>query len=466
MEEKTFRKILIAIIILFSSLRLLSILMSLAYLWDEAAYIGMAQGLKNGLPYGFVQENWSDAPFRAPLLIEAVYVLTLVLGNAVIAAKVLITVVSVASIVSVYYLGRLISDRRFGLVAAAITATMPFHIFFSFKILVENFFGFLIIWSLIFLFLSEKNKKFLLAFAVTFVLAVYARYSALILLPAATIALLLFKRETLKDILKSKYFFVSLLVIGLLLVPIFNGARNQLSERRGFLYGHYLIYWMPVVGIIFPLALYGFWKCVKVNNKNLRIIAALVILILIGHEFVATRTRYIVFLLPVFSLIAAYGFVQLEKKKFSSILLIILLLVNGIIGILLVIFSTAPQMFQLTTIKDPLGFGDFSPTVYESYKDAGIMLKTASSEKDAVISDSCVFVNIYSERKCYLVVNETINYLKSTPLDKVSEVVKNENVKWVYVIGSNMEDTLRRSLSDMEWMSVYRSDYVRVYKIG
>jgi 4-amino-4-deoxy-L-arabinose transferase-like glycosyltransferase len=459
MDEKTFRKILIVLIILFSAIRLLSVFMPLAYLWDEAAYIGMAKGLIKGLPYGWVQESFHEVLFRAPLLTYSIYVFTLLFRNAAIAANFFISLISILSIVLVYFLGKRLLDKKLGLISAAILATNPLHLFFSFKVLTENFFGFLITLSIFFLFLSEKNKKFLLAFTITLVLSIYSRYSGILLVPAALVALFLIKRDWLKEIFTSKYFFLSIIIFALLFIPILTGVRGQLNERGEKIpTGHYLIYWIPILGTVFLFALFGIWKSLKLKEKNILIIVAIVFLLLIGHEFVAIRLRYIIFLLPLLTLIAAYGFMKAEKMKFIKIALITLLLINGLLGFGLVLVSANPALIKLPfNLRDPFGFGELAPERYEGYKIAGLQLKNASSNQDVVISDSCVFVNIYSGRKCYWFANE--DYLDS--IKDVNNFIKENNVKWVYVID---QDAVKE-LSNFTLTKVYGNEFATVYEI-
>jgi len=455
-EEKIFNRLIILLIALFLLVRLEYVWTPISYLWDEAAYIGMADGLMKGLPYGWIQPSFHEAFFRAPLLTYGIAAIALILKNAEISAKLFMSVISVLSVVVAYYLGKIIGDKKIGLVSALILATNPFHLLFSFKILAENLFGLLIILSIVFLFLSEKNKKYLIAFILVLSLAIYSRYSGVILIPVVIIALLIFRRDWLKEIFTSKYFFVSAILFTLLMIPILTGAQSQLSERRGMLSGHYLVYWIPLMGAVFPFSLYGVWKSKK--SKNIFVLVTIVFLLLVGHEFIATRIRYILFSLPLISIITAYGFAQIKNRKLSAQILILLVVVNGVLGLLLVINSSEPSLLKFpVTLRDPLGFGEINSEKYESYKIASLELKKISNPDDVVLSDSCVFVNIYSERACYWFANK--DYLD--PVKNLATFVNRTDVKWIYVVD---KDALK-SLPTNRLTTIYENDFVGVFEL-
>jgi len=448
-------KIVLSIILIFSLLRIAAVWLPTSYIWDEAAYIGMAQGLQRELPFGWIQ-SFHEVFFRAPLLVYGIYAFTLIFQNAEFAAKFFISVVSVLNIIAIYYAGKIVANKKVGLISAAILATNPFNLLFSFKILVENLFGFLVTMSLIFFFRSEQNKKYLLAFVFSLALAIYSRYSGILLVPAVFVALLVFRRDWLKEIFKNKYFYLATFLFVILLIPIINGARGQLNERSALPSGHYLIYWIPLMGTVFPISLYGIWKGIK--DKKILFFLVILFLLLIGHELIATRLRYIVFLVPLFSVITAYGFVKIGKLRFANVLFLILLIANGVIGLILVMNSTSPPLINIpVSLKDPLGFGELNSEKYESYRIAGLELKEASSPDDIVLSDSCVFVNIYSERACYWFANK--DYLD--PVKDLTSFINRTNVKWIYVVD---KDAIK-ILSNFTLTKIYEDEFVRVYEL-
>src|SRR3972149_9215263 len=104
-RKNLLQKLLIIIVLAFSILRVGLFWINSSYTWDEAAYIGMAQGLDGGLPFGWVQESFHEVFFRAPLMVYGIYAFTTIFQNAEIAAKFFISIVSILNVAAIYYLG-------------------------------------------------------------------------------------------------------------------------------------------------------------------------------------------------------------------------------------------------------------------------------------------------------------------------------------------------------------------------
>ncbi|RMH17857.1 MAG: hypothetical protein D6696_14550 [Acidobacteria bacterium] len=100
--------------------------------WDEAEYALAAKSLVFGTPStGW----WEGGPILLPLLLAAFYALGLGVG----ACRLLLLLVSVATVVLVYAIGRRVGSERTGLIAAFFFSLDYLNLFYSMRIMTEVF---------------------------------------------------------------------------------------------------------------------------------------------------------------------------------------------------------------------------------------------------------------------------------------------------------------------------------------
>jgi 4-amino-4-deoxy-L-arabinose transferase-like glycosyltransferase len=426
-------KLLVSIVVVMCILRLGLFWINTAYSWDELAYMGLASGLLHDLPYGQITANFGEAAYRPPLLPVTLLGIFSVTGFSETAAKFLTPLLSVVSIVIVYFLGREIGGKEVGIVAAALLAFNPTHLFFSFRVLAENYFGLLFAADLLLLLQARRNPRWLVALGATAALTALVRYSGAAFVVAAFIALLVFDRRWLTEQLQQRWFWLGAVIFVLTLAPwlIYNVQTygNPLGAALTFAAasqvnpfpGHYLLLWPLLVGFAAPLALYGLWK-VK-DSRPMLIIAAITGLMLLAHEVDFTDLRYATFSMPAFALLAAHGWRALKSRRWISPILLVIILFNAAFGFYMVSSFAYPTESRnaLTPIielgGDQLGGRLRAYDEHISYKQAALALASAAAPGDTVTSNGCLFVWFYTGLTCYYYEN-------------------NASANWAYHIGN------------------------------
>lgn len=474
--KDSLEKTLIFIIVTFSVLEVGLFWINPAYSWDEVAYIDIAHGLYQGYSFGTITGSFTEAIFRPPLLAVTLYLLYLITGFSEIATKLLIPIFTIATTVLIYFFGKKFFNKKLGLIAAAVYATFPGTIFFSYRVLLENYFAFLLIADLFLYFLARDNKKFLIPLGFTLALTALVRYSGILIIPSFLIAAFFTDKKHLKEILTSKYLPLSILIFLLALSPWvqfnFKNYGSPVGAGTTFLslsrfdayFGHYFLYWIFIVGVISPFVAYGVWKY---RTNSFIFFCSIVLLILIlGHDAIELDMRYIVFTLPLFAVVAAYGMQQLERKKFIPIILLLLIFVNVFAGYF-VTWSFAYPRESSNLITKIIEIGPNKMRRLDehiSYKEAALELKSASKEDDKVISNACIFVWFYTNRTCYWFGNNTDKNIQFKDLNdprKISDFIANNQIKWAYVMKGYSDSNLLQNLKIKE---IYQNNYVVVYE--
>jgi len=475
-EKDSLEKALILTIVTIFILEVGLFWINPAYSWDEVAYIGMAHGLYQGYGFGIITNTFTEAIFRPPLLAVTLYLPYLITGFSEIATKLLIPIFTIATTVLIYFFGKKFFNKKLGLIAAAVYATFPGTIFFSYRVLLENYFAFLLIADLFLYFLARDNKRFLIPLGFTLALTALVRYSGILIIPSFLIAAFFTDKKRLKEILTSKYLPLSILVFLLALSPwiLFNlknygspvGAGTTFLSLSSFdaYFGHYFIYWIFIVGVISPFVVYGVWKS-RTNNQILFCSIALFILIL-GQDAISMDMRYIVFTLPLFAIIAAHGIQQLEKRKSIPFIFLLLIFVNVFAGYFVTwSFAYPKESSNLITKIIEIGPNKMRRLdEHINYKEAALELKSASKQDDKVISNGCIFVWFYTNRTCYWFGNNTEKNIQFKDLNdpkKISDFVDGNQIKWAYVMQGYSDSNLLQNLKIKE---IYQNNYVVVYE--
>jgi len=146
---------------------------------DEAVYAGQAASLA-----GDPQTSALFPVFRAhPLLFQSALSVIYRLGGGDVAARLLVVVLGLATVLVVYLLGRLLYDHRVGLVAALLLTAMPYHVGVSRQVLLDVPMTFMATTSLYFFarFCRDRSLRSLLTAAGLFGATVLTKETAVLL---------------------------------------------------------------------------------------------------------------------------------------------------------------------------------------------------------------------------------------------------------------------------------------------
>ncbi len=381
--------------------------------WDEAEYMNMAGRWAFGLDYNF-------GPVRT-ILFPIISSLFLRIVNGEILSRLLILILSVASVIGIYYLGKELYNKKVGLLSAFLMSIFYLNLFFTYRLLVDipslTFF----IFSSFFLykyFKTNSNKALYLA-AVMIAVGTLFKLSTAFILVACLIYLLI--TEGLK-FLKRKEIWIASLIFLLILTPyliwgyfefggfVLTQASGHVAPESYFagfnIFKNYLISfptyfsWPLLITFIFGLALMYklvlyFDLLVKGDKKLKRdlyllltfLIPLILISFLIGHN----ENRYIMTIFPTVFVISSsfiwriYNFIKKRKPNGKIFAIIIVVLLLG--------FTTIYQ-FKLadSLIKD-------KEDSYLPVKEAGLWLKENSHPSDIIVTESRPQIRYYSERQ-------------------------------------------------------------------
>src|SRR3989344_4096151 len=345
MESKYYNVIFLLLIISIL-LKPALFFLNTAYTWDELAYIEISKGVLKGFPYGQITATISEAPFRPPLLSWILVFTYKILGSSDVVTNFVMPIVTVFAVFAVYKLSEEFYGKKFALLSATAFSTIPATILFSHRVLPENLFALFLISSLYLLYRSLDGRRYLVPLAVVLAIAGMLRYSGFMLVLTIFILTVVFEKKWFIETIKSRWFWVSVLVFFIVLIPWFLISLENYSSLTGSLEmfysrlsestlykekipGHYFIFWIIPVAFLTPFVLIGIKDAYKSNDKKIRIILFSLVLLLVAHELNAASLRYIVFLMPLFAILAAYS-VRNNEKLLK--LFVFALLVNALSG--------------------------------------------------------------------------------------------------------------------------------------
>src|SRR3989344_4503466 len=125
----------------------------------------------------------------------------------------------------------LTKNTRLALISSFLLAFSPWHLSASRRALETNYALFFIVLGLYLFFIGmSRNKNWAtLASMVVFALSIYSYYAEWVLTPLIIFSLIVFYRKT---ILKRKIYFVAILLLGILLLPLFFNFIQHLKSSR------------------------------------------------------------------------------------------------------------------------------------------------------------------------------------------------------------------------------------------
>lgn len=378
--------------------------------WDSSEYMLIAQRFAFGIDYSF-------GPVR-PLLLSLVTALFLKINNSEFLIRIFILILSVGSVIGMYYLGREFFEKKVGLVASFLMSIFYLNLFFTYRILTEIPSLAFFIFSAYFFyryFKEEKPRDLYVAAVLIAIGALFKLSTAFILIPCLIYLLV---TEGL-SFLKKKEIWIASGIFILIFLPYLiwgyfefggfvltqaSGHVAPTSYFNGFtLLKNYLLLfptyfsWPLLIAFIFGLSF--MYKIILYpdriiyGNPELRrdfflfllfIIPLVLISFLINHN----ENRYIMIVFPSVFIIASsflvskYDLLKRHNKVISFVLLLAV--------VLFVAF------FQITSAD---GLIKSKAQIYIPLKDAGIWLKQNSLERDIIVTRSQPQIRYYSERQ-------------------------------------------------------------------
>ncbi|MFH1333522.1 MAG: glycosyltransferase family 39 protein [archaeon] len=300
------------------------------YYWDETIYLDIAQNINENNTYlSSMGEN-----FRAPL-----FPLALSFFSNKSLAHLFVILLSIISIFFAYLLGKEVLNKLTGLIAALFLAINPLYYFWSYKLLTEPLTLCLILLSLYLFVKFEKGKvSNLYLYSSFFVagLAVLARYTSLSLIAALFLAVAIKGKIFKKEYLLAHIIFIIVLlplfVLGMkfygnpLGMPLQNSLQTAYPKMplsnftQNFLQN--FCYFVPLFFLLTIVT--------KIRKKIPSIlwfylISTIVLLAVVSQKY----DRFLIILLPAFTVISAAGFAyaltRVGKLKTIMVLLTVIL---------------------------------------------------------------------------------------------------------------------------------------------
>ncbi len=307
--------------------------------WDESVYLGLAENIYFEHSYHFnIGDQEQFRPPLLPLLLALAYPM---FGSFESAGIFLNILISLVSILVMYYIVGKVYNKRYGILAAFIMATSTEYIFWSSKILTETLSLLLIIVSLYLFYMAfEKNRKeFYPYLGLITALAFLLRYPNGLLIPFFIIYALY--RRNLKKLINRKAL-LGLITFLMLLTPwVAMNYKNYENPLGGASYNFNLInnmtpWHMPLFYLtefvthfqtLTIVMIIGLLIVIKRREKKdiffamWTFITLLFFSLLVGQK----HFRYIIIALPSITIMSVYGLDYLTKifrnKKYEKIII-------------------------------------------------------------------------------------------------------------------------------------------------
>lgn len=185
--------------------------------WDEAAYSQIAkEGLQenNWFDFHYFGNLWFEKP---PLVIWLTMISFKIFGITEFAVWFSPVVFGILGVTGVYYLGKYLFNSKVGLFAALILLSLPHYVLMARNNMMDIFLLTNSTLSFLFLIKSEENRKYLILSAIFLGLAFMSKnIIALLNLPVFFYCLYI---NNQLSILKTKYFFWSLILFFIIILP-------------------------------------------------------------------------------------------------------------------------------------------------------------------------------------------------------------------------------------------------------
>lgn len=367
----------ILIIILLFALVLRLFFISPIKIWDETIYSNLGYELsKNPFDYSFSNKYWSDfipcgndgiycwpnAGFRAPLLPYTLSIFYFFKLSFLI--NYFLPLVGMLTVFFTYIFGKILFNKKVGLMSAFLLSITPLHVITSGKILTDTFSTFLVLISLICFYLGfqKENNKYKVLFGLFLGLSLLARYTVLWIIPIFLIYFLI--RDKSLKILKDKYLWYSIIIFLIVLSPWFLYGYSEYNNVFGaFVHGakaakywggnqpwyFFLSQWIKIfsfIGIIFIISLIFVIYKKKFVKKEIYLLLIWIFIFIIMSLLVGHKEER--FLLPIFPAISLFSGYFLFKCRNIKLLFLVFIIIS--------IFSSAYLLYD--SYKKTIGIYD------------------------------------------------------------------------------------------------------------
>ena len=296
---------------------------------------------------------------KTPPLYFHILAISLFIYDSILSMRLLMVLIGIMSIIMFYLLAKKLFNENFALFSMFICAINPMHIVYSQHIRAYILLTLLFPLFLYYLykFLFEGHSRYLIYLTLISVISFYCHYFAILFIIGGAVTLFIF--YFLKTNIKLSYYFISLLMLGVLAIPGLLLAIQQFVEYK-VLGDSWVIMplitpsivpyplWkfsvmadvsttlsgFPYVALLFPLLLglaaYGAFLLYKENKDKFLFLALsfslpYILYAVAGFLFPIFSFRYITFLLPVYVIFFSYGLFKIKNKILKLILLFILI---------------------------------------------------------------------------------------------------------------------------------------------
>jgi len=420
--------------------------------WDEAEFLNLAKHWASGI------EHLRYDAVR-PVLFSLIAALFFKISPTEFLPRAFMLILSVISVIGVYYLGKELYNERIGLLSSFFTSVFYLNLFFTFRLQMDiPSLAFLVFGTLFFYryFKYNSNKDLYIGAALISIGTLF-KQSAVFVLLAFFIYFL--TTEKLK-FLKKKEVWIAGLVFTLIQLPYiiwgyvrfsgfvytrassifapYPGTNNYLTSGyivfKNYImsFPNYLPWPLLIIFILGLLSMYklilGFDILIKNKDKNLNkdwfiflifLIPFLITSILITHN----ENRYLIHTFPIIFIISSvfimtvYDFIKKHNKIVAIILLVVLL------G-----FNINFQIFSAGHADDLIKGKMYS---YLEIKNAGLWLKANTEPTDMVATQSIHQIEYYSDRKTKVFSQNTTDF----------ETLKQENPNLKYYVVSMVQNS-------------------------
>ena len=385
--------------------------------WDEAEYLNMAKSWAYGIEYNY----WTSI---RPILLSLIMALFFKISSTEFLPRFFILILSVISVIGVYYLGKEFYNKKIGLLSCFFASVFYLNLFFTYRLQVDIPSLAFVVFAILFFYRyskSNSNKELYIGTVLIAIGTLFKQSSAFILL-----AFFLYFLTTEKlNFLKKKEMWIAALIFILIELPyiiwgyikfngfVFTQAASQIPPTTNYfinswvvlknyltLFPTYLSWPLLIIFILGLLSMYklfiGFDILIKNKDKRLNrdwfiflvlLIPLLVTSILITHN----ENRYLMHIFPIIFIISSVLIIRFYDfiKKYSKLLAIIFL-------ISLLVFSAFFQIASAGHADDLIKSKQYS---YLEIKNAGLWLKQNSAPTDVIMTQSMHQIAFYSDRK-------------------------------------------------------------------
>lgn len=415
---------------------------------DETVYLSIAKSIPEKY-YGFIGSgavygNRNRAPaltfFLAPFVHSGFDKLGIVL-------------LSILSILLVYFAGKRYFSQEFGILAAIFLASNHLWLFFSLRTLPEVPFGLFAIASLLLFWEAQKDKRMFPAVGFFLGLAFLTRYSAAIL-PFIFLGWLAIQgRKSIVSTFKSKWLYIGLAVFLAVLSPwiaynlvaqgnVAAGASAHLAGSGKSIPWDLTLKSLLVFGAALPFAVVAIRRLVKEKHKLIVYLIFVAFFFTFAQDVFCSSLRYATFLAPIFAFVIAYGVENLKRRwEYVFVAACLINLVVGGAYIASYAFPSQEKNLVSDIINPKSFFGE-----HKEYTEAAHVIKELSNpdEKILVVYDGGHYVYYYGEREW----------------DAYPQDVGNYELAYVTVLKEDKFIPVPEELKD--WRTVYDGKFVKV----